>query len=921
LVAAARRYLPEGGTLSDESWATRHGGILVLLWLHAVAIPVFALLRGFTFGHVLVESATVPVLAFAASWRALPRRGRTMAASLGLLSSSALLVHISGGLIEMHFHFFVMVVVVSLYQDWLPFIAAIAYVFLHHGLLGLTAPASVFNHPDAIAHPWKWAGIHAFFIAGISAASLVNWRLNETYLAHRRRAEERLRQESRIVERLNEVGQMLGADLELDHVVKKVTDVATELTAAEFGAFFYNVRDQAGDSYLLYTLSGVEAEAFAGSPMPRATAIFAPTFAGEGVVRLDDVTADPRYGLSAPYHGMPPGHLPVRSYLAVPVISRGDIIGGLFFGHAEPGRFGEDDERIAVGIAAHAAIAVQNARLYDAERRAREEEGAARQRLAIVAEAGRRLLASPLDVDAVLTELATLVVPTVADGCVVHVAHVDGSIRQVSSATAAEFTPTDGFEPLPETVLGESHPVVQAIRTGRSELIVGIADSDIDAAITDPEHRRVARSLAPTSALVVPLVGRERVHGTVLMTTFAASGRMLGEDDVALGDELARRAAAAVENAWMFAGQREAAETLQHALLPESLPVFPGVELASRYVAGGPGAEVGGDWYDAIPLTDGTVGLAMGDVVGRGIAAASLMGQLRNALRAYALDGHGPAEAVSRLNTFLHELGPSSKFATLLYAVLDHERGTLRFTNAGHPPPLVLHPDGSAAYVEVEAGVPLGAIVRTSYEEHEIAVPPGSTVLLYTDGLVEDRSTGLDVGLGTLRRGMEEGPDDLERLCDHVLARGLRGRVAQDDTALLAVRCVRLGDHVRLSLPAQPATLRSIRMLMRRWLREVGASDQDAFEVVVATVEACANVIRHSGSAAASFDLDLDRNGQIEVVVRNCGRWREGRSSAEGGRGLGIMHELMDEVRITKGPPETVVIMRRVLTADDDGGR
>src|SRR5205085_4955160 len=183
-----------------------------------------------------------------------------------------------------------------------------------------------------------------------------------------RLAEDRLREETRIVETLNDVGRTVAAELDLRTVVQRVTDAATDLTSAAFGAFFYNVTDAKGESYLLLALSGVPAEAFATFPMPRNTALFAPTFAGEGTVRLDDVTADARYGHTPPHRGLPEGHLPVRSYLAVPVQSaRGEVLGGLFFGHPEPARFTVVDERLAEGIAAHAAVAIDNARLYEAE--------------------------------------------------------------------------------------------------------------------------------------------------------------------------------------------------------------------------------------------------------------------------------------------------------------------------------------------------------------------------------------------------------------------------------------------------------------------------------------------------------------------------------------------------------------------------
>jgi PAS domain S-box-containing protein len=167
-------------------------------------------------------------------------------------------------------------------------------------------------------------------------------------------------------EKLGEVGAVVASTLDRETIVQKVTDIATELTHAEYGAFFYNITDpDSGNAFMLYTLSGASREAFANYPSPRATAIFAPTFHGEGPVRLDDVTQDSRYGRSAPHFGMPPGHLPVRSYLAVPVKGvKGHVLGGLIFGHSAAGRFTEQHQRLALGVASWASVALENARLY-----------------------------------------------------------------------------------------------------------------------------------------------------------------------------------------------------------------------------------------------------------------------------------------------------------------------------------------------------------------------------------------------------------------------------------------------------------------------------------------------------------------------------------------------------------------------------
>jgi PAS domain S-box-containing protein len=211
----------------------------------------------------------------------------------------------------------------------------------------------------------------------------------------RKANEDMLREQAEALRTLNEIGKTISAELNLHNTVQAVTDAATELTGARFGSFFYNVLNEEGASYTLYTLAGVPFEAFAHFPMPRATDLFGPTFRGEGVVRIDDVKKDPRYGKNSPYYGMPEGHLPVTSYLAVPVVSRsGEVLGGLFFGHPEPAVFTERDEIIVSGLASQAAIAMDNARLYEAAKKARaeaEQAAADNERLYRQAEESSRL--------------------------------------------------------------------------------------------------------------------------------------------------------------------------------------------------------------------------------------------------------------------------------------------------------------------------------------------------------------------------------------------------------------------------------------------------------------------------------------------------------------------------------------------------
>jgi PAS domain S-box-containing protein len=193
-------------------------------------------------------------------------------------------------------------------------------------------------------------------------------------ISARKANEETLRAQAEALRTLNEMGQKISAELDLHNTVQAVTDAATELIGARFGSFFYNIVNEEGASYMLYTLAGVPSEAFEHFEMPRATELFGPTFRGEGAVRIDDVKLDPRYGKNSPYYGMPEGYLPVTSYLAVPVISRsGDVLGGLFFGHPAPRVFSERDEMTVLGLAAQAAIAMDNASLYEAAQKARAE--------------------------------------------------------------------------------------------------------------------------------------------------------------------------------------------------------------------------------------------------------------------------------------------------------------------------------------------------------------------------------------------------------------------------------------------------------------------------------------------------------------------------------------------------------------------
>ncbi|MFN0070411.1 MAG: sensor histidine kinase [Chloroflexota bacterium] len=221
LLEHARNALPRGGTLSDSSWRLRHNIILTLLWLHAIGAAVFTVIAQPASGHRLTEGVVLTIIALAATC-ARGHRVRASLTSLGLILSSALLVHLSDGFIESHFHFFIIIAVIALYQDWVPFLIAVGFVVIHHGVFGILEPTAVYNHPDAREHPWKWAAIHGGFVLAACIASIVKWRLSENALARSEKAERDVRAlnvelEARVMERTASLARALSELREQAH--------------------------------------------------------------------------------------------------------------------------------------------------------------------------------------------------------------------------------------------------------------------------------------------------------------------------------------------------------------------------------------------------------------------------------------------------------------------------------------------------------------------------------------------------------------------------------------------------------------------------------------------------------------------------------------------------------------------------------
>jgi PAS domain S-box-containing protein len=414
------------------------------------------------------------------------------------------------------------------------------------------------------------------------------------------------------------------------------------------------------------------------------------------------------------------------------------------------------------------------------ERRRREDA------LVFLAEAGQALAGS-LDAVETMNEIARLAVPRLADWCAVQlvsdaaggyenvaVAHIDP--EKVRWALALQ----ERYPPDPDAPTG----VPQVIRTGRSELYPEIDEALMQAGAEDEEHLEIIRALQMSSAMVVPLRARDRTLGAITFI-FAESGRQYSTHELELAEELGRRAGLALDHARLYEREHLTAETLQRALLPPTLPDIDGHELAARYLPGRRGDHVGGDWYDAFALPDGRFGIAIGDIGGRGVTAAALMGQVRNGLRAYALKAPGPGAALADLRE-LCERVEEFVFATLTYIVYDPATGTGVLASAGHLPTLVLEPGGRTRFTTGPRCPPLGAGADSPALEHEFTLGPGAALVLYTDGLVESRTRSIDTGLERLAEAARSSIGGVQQLADDIVERVPEDR--QDDIALLALR-------------------------------------------------------------------------------------------------------------------------------------
>ena len=412
---------------------------------------------------------------------------------------------------------------------------------------------------------------------------------------------------------------------------------------------------------------------------------------------------------------------------------------------------------------------------------------------------------------------------------------------------------------------------------------------------------------------VVPLHGHTALRGVLSLSprTDAAADPL----DLEVLTVVGQQAGLALDRALLYEQSASVARELQHSLLAIDPPEDARYDVATVYRPGVEMLEVGGDWYDVFLVQPGVLGVVVGDVVGRGLAAASAMGQLRSAVRAVAGPGVGPARLLTRLDDFVEQV-PAARMATLAYAELDLASGRLRYACAGHPPPLLVTSAGDARLLWEGRSTPLGGFFRAlERSEAERRLRPGDRLLMCTDGLFERRDRELDEGLDLLaseasRLASEPLAEAVRTLTDSLL----QDEQTRDDVCVLLLSWY--AEAFERDLPADLLGLSDLRHDLADWLTGHDVEPEVRDDLVLATSEAVANAAEHGSGLRADENVHvrvrLDSNAEVVVAVADRGRWRTPSSSHERGRGMTIIGALVDSVEIDDQEGTTVVLRRRI---------
>jgi serine/threonine-protein kinase RsbW len=428
----------------------------------------------------------------------------------------------------------------------------------------------------------------------------------------------------------------------------------------------------------------------------------------------------------------------------------------------------------------------ERSELLAREQAARLAADAARDQLALLLDASN-LVAATGSQEELRDQLAQLLVPTLADSCAILLPTGQGMLR-ATAVVHRDPAKAAILEELRDIDIPPDGPLLHAVLTQGSTQLA----TEVPAVLPGGTHAAqvvadILQRARIRSAVVMPLLVGQRVAGAAVL------GRDDGrpgftETDVAVIEELDRRLATGWANVETFAREHTVAETLQHALMPDVPPKIAGLDVAVRYLPATGGVHVGGDWYDVFPLGRDRVALAIGDVAGHSISSASIMGQIRSLLRAYTLEHPAPADVMRYTNAAVCQLLPDA-LATAFYAVLDLSTGDLAYANAGHPPALVDSGDGRVGYLNGASGAMLGVASGTAYTASHRRLAPGARLLLFTDGLIEDRQRDIAEGFSDLARAMRASlAQTAEQACQCAQSAMLGSGARADDVCMLAIR-------------------------------------------------------------------------------------------------------------------------------------
>jgi serine phosphatase RsbU (regulator of sigma subunit)/anti-sigma regulatory factor (Ser/Thr protein kinase) len=578
-----------------------------------------------------------------------------------------------------------------------------------------------------------------------------------------------------------------------------------------------------------------------------------------------------------------------------PLTAGARTLGAVRFSFATPIVLDEDGDATARAVARQGAQALDRSRLFEDERRARMRT----ERL--------QALTAAFSGSLTLSEVAATFLDQALAACEADagsLAVVDHDARELRTVAFRGY-PAESMEAWEVVPLSEPHPAALAVQRGNPQW------SADDEPGGTPGGDYGAWAVLPLSSAAA----------TVGLATLAwAGGRVLDRDERSFVEALGAQCALALDRAVRYEAERSVAETLQRSVLPETLPSMQGVQVSARYLPGTSAVDVGGDWFDTLTLPDGRVGFVVGDVVGKGVAAAATMAQLRNGMRALTLEDARPAATVTKLNRLLEGI-TDSPFVTLSYLALDPLTGDATLVSAGHLPLLVIAPDGVCSYLEGGRGLPLGVDSELQYTGWDTRLAPGSTLVLFTDGLVERRDRSIDEGLARLLDVARASDGDPSELADLVVEEMLGTDPRGDDVAVLVVRLdVVPLDTLAHELDPRLDSLDLLRSELEQWLERGAIPVRDARDVLLAAWEAGANAIEHAGltsePVAVRAILDGDR---VRVTVADRGRWRQSRPRSDRGLGLRMIQALMTQVDIDRSDAGTRVTMERVVTAEPAG--